>query len=112
MGRNRTRPAMIKAIVWLHKHGIKVATITNNWKPATAETEDKKHQTTFLFSLFDVVIESSVVGLRKPDPRIYNMACDRLGVAPTEVVFLDDIGKNLKTAQQMGIETIKVMCGS
>jgi putative hydrolase of the HAD superfamily len=46
--------------------------------------------------------------MRKPDPRIYELTCDRLGVAPTDTVFLDDIGANLKPARAMGITTIKV----
>jgi putative hydrolase of the HAD superfamily len=58
--------------------------------------------------LFDVVVESSRVGLRKPDPAIYELVCDRLGVAPDEAVFLDDLGVNLKPARAMGMTTIKV----
>ena len=57
---------------------------------------------------FDVFIESSVVGLRKPDPRIYELACRELGVAPAQAAFLDDIGGNLKPARALGITTIKV----
>ena len=59
--------------------------------------------------LFDVVIESSREGIRKPDPRIYEMACEQLGVEPSEVVFLDDLGINLKPAATMGMTTIKVV---
>ncbi len=61
-----------------------------------------------LFSYFDVVIESAKVGLRKPDPRIYLLACDQLGVRPEETVFLDDFGVNLKGARALGMTTIKV----
>lgn len=61
-----------------------------------------------LDGLFDVVVESSRVGLRKPDPRIYELACELLGVAPAEVVFLDDLGVNLKPARALGMRTIKV----
>jgi len=61
-----------------------------------------------LGELFDVFIESAVVGMRKPDPRIYQLVCDRLEVGPEEAVFLDDIGRNLKAARAMGITTIKV----
>jgi putative hydrolase of the HAD superfamily len=57
---------------------------------------------------FDVVVASTEVGLRKPDPRIYQLACERLGVAPSECVFLDDLGVNLKPARAMGMATIKV----
>jgi len=59
-------------------------------------------------ALFDEIIESSVVGVRKPDPRFYELACERVGVAASEVVFLDDLGINLKPARAMGMTTIKV----
>ena len=60
-------------------------------------------------SLFDHVIESSKVGVRKPDPRFYELACETCGVEPDEVVFLDDLGVNLKPAAAMGMTTIKVI---
>ena len=59
--------------------------------------------------LFDHVIESSKVGVRKPDPRFYELACETCGVEPAEVVFLDDLGVNLKPAAAMGMTTIKVV---
>jgi putative hydrolase of the HAD superfamily len=59
--------------------------------------------------LFDEIVESSVVGVRKPEPRFYEIACERLGVEPTECVFLDDLGINLKPAKAMGMQTIKVV---
>ena len=58
--------------------------------------------------LFDVFVESSVLGLRKPTHGSYEIACERVGVLPREVVFLDDIGGNLKTARELGMTTIKV----
>ena len=57
---------------------------------------------------FDVFIESSVVGMRKPDPRIYELTCRELGVAPSRAAFLDDLGTNLKAARALGMTTIKV----
>ena len=62
-----------------------------------------------VISLFDVVVESSQVGLRKPDPAIYTLVCEKLGVEPVEAVFLDDLGINLKPARAMGMTTIKVV---
>jgi putative hydrolase of the HAD superfamily len=59
-------------------------------------------------SLFDAMIESSKVGVRKPDPRFYELACDALGITPPEAVFLDDLGVNLKPARELGMQTIKV----
>jgi putative hydrolase of the HAD superfamily len=61
-----------------------------------------------LYELFDVVLESAVVGVRKPDARIYHLACERLGVTPPEAAFLDDFGINLKGARALGMTTIKV----
>jgi len=58
--------------------------------------------------LFDQVVESSKVGVRKPEPRFYRIACDLLQIEPTEAVFLDDLGINLKPAAAMGMRTIKV----
>ncbi len=61
-----------------------------------------------MYALFDAVLESRVLGVRKPDPRFYEMACSTLGVDPTESVFLDDLGVNLKPARLLGMHTIKV----
>jgi putative hydrolase of the HAD superfamily len=61
-----------------------------------------------VMALFDYVIESSKLGIRKPDPRFYEMACEIVKVEPGQVVFLDDLGINLKPARTMGMTTIKV----
>ena len=61
-----------------------------------------------MYALFDAVLESRVLGVRKPDPRFYEIACSTLGVDPTESVFLDDLGVNLKPARLLGMHTIKV----
>ena len=96
------RPAMLVAIDKIRASGRKTAALTNNWKagePALAP----------LASHFDVIVESAVEGMRKPDPRIYQVACDRLGVGAENTVFLDDIGTNLKAARALGMRTIKVV---
>ena len=72
----------------------------------TTDTEDQG--TGALRAFFDVFVESIAVGLRKPDPRIYQLVCRELDVEPAEAVFLDDIGSNLKTARALGMMTIKV----
>lgn len=100
------RPAMLDAIARLRKAGLKVGALTNNW--AHAEDAERDDGTRALRDRFDVFIESSVEGLRKPDPAIYRLACERLGARPEEMIFLDDIGGNLKPAQAMGMATIKV----
>lgn len=97
----RPRPAMLWAIERLRAAALKVAALTNNWI-----SEDEG--TRVLRPWFDVFVESAVVGLRKPDPRIYELVCRELGVTPPEAVFLDDIGHNLKAARALGMTTIKV----
>jgi epoxide hydrolase-like predicted phosphatase len=79
--------------------GLRAAALTNNWGG---------DGTQILREHFDPFVESCVVGLRKPDPRIYLHACEAAGVRPPEAVFLDDIGRNLKPARELGMRTIKV----
>ena len=95
------RPQMLEAIRRIRDRGLKVAALTNNW-PSEQRPENP------LRELFHVFIESSVVGLRKPDPRIYQLVCRELSVEPCAAVFLDDIGRNLKSARALGMTTIKV----
>ncbi|GAA6048038.1 hypothetical protein JCM3770_000160 [Rhodotorula araucariae] len=119
----------------------KVAALTNNFAPAgstpkrarpsppytraisAAELREALHATAragsetkgagndVMKSLFDEYIESCVEKLRKPDPAFFRLALDRLGVAPHETVFLDDIGHNLAAARSLGITTIRVVHG-
>jgi putative hydrolase of the HAD superfamily len=101
------RSEMLAAIERLREAGLRVAALTNNWSHAEND-EGRNGGTRALKELFDVFVESSVEGLRKPDPRIYELACERLCVAPAAAIFLDDIGGNLKPARSMGMHTIKV----
>ena len=78
--------------------------LTNNFAPMDRTPSARSA----LLDVFDVVVESSKVGIRKPDPAIYALACETLDVAPAECVFLDDLGVNLKPARAMGMTTIKV----
>ncbi|BFZ04754.1 hypothetical protein BsWGS_07793 [Bradybaena similaris] len=98
-------PAMIDAIKCIRAEGLKTALLTNNWF-----TDDQRAHTAMPLdrSLFDVVVESCVLGIRKPDKRIYTRCLQELMVGADEAVFLDDIGSNLKAAQELGIRTIKV----
>lgn len=97
------RPRMIGAIRALRDAGLRTAALTNNWASDDGERDGSE-----LRELFDAFVESAVTGLRKPDPRIYEHVLAALEVAASETVFLDDIGRNLKTARQMGMTTIKV----
>jgi len=97
------RPAMVTAINAIRDHGLKTAALTNNWSDDAGRREASPTE-----DWFDVVVESAVEGLRKPDPRIYRLVCERLDVAPSATVFLDDLGANLKPARELGMTTIKV----
>lgn len=101
------RPEMIEAVHRCRQH-LRTGLITNNMAPMNHADSP---MLSFVGELFEVIIESSLVGVRKPDPKIYEMACDALGVEPHEVVFLDDLGVNLKPAAAMGMTTIKVLNG-
>jgi putative hydrolase of the HAD superfamily len=98
------RPSVLRAIRAIRHAGLATAALTNNWL-----SDDQHQKMVLLRPEFDVFIESAREGLRKPDPRIYQLACERLGLAPSEVVFLDDIGENLKPARRLGMTTIKVV---
>ncbi len=99
------RPNMIREIRRLRKMGYLVAALTNNWLLDDGGTSTGMD---VLKAEFDVFIESSRAGVAKPDPKIYEMVLRELGVRAEEAVFLDDVGRNLKPARQMGMTTIKV----
>ncbi len=105
------RPQMVEALRRC-KATFRVACITNNMKagegPGMARSPEKATAVAEILSLFEHVVESSKVGLRKPDPRIYQHACELLGVPPDRCIYLDDLGINLKPARALGMRTIKV----
>ncbi|MEO1661656.1 MAG: HAD-IA family hydrolase [Pseudomonadota bacterium] len=106
------RPAVIEALKICKAH-VKVGCITNNapvGKGAGMSSDaTKAAQVSEIMSLFDHLIESSKLGIRKPDPRIYALMCEALDVDPSKCVYLDDLGINLKPARAMGMHTIKVL---
>jgi len=105
------RPQMVEALRRCSR-AFRVACITNNMKhgegAGMARSADKAKDVAEIMLLFEHVVESSKLGLRKPDPRIYRHACDLLGVQPEDCVYLDDLGINLKPARALGMRTIKV----
>ena len=107
------RPAMVTALRRIREHGLPLALLTNNFAPQPDVEEGYHHRAEVAeaLALFDHVIESSKAGVRKPDPRAYELALEALGVAAEHVVFLDDLGINLKPAREMGMTTIKVLDG-
>ncbi len=103
------RPAMVEALRRC-RAVFRTACITNNFGdlgPGVVSA-DRERAWREVTGLFDFVLESSKVGVRKPEPAIYLMACERLGIAPAEAVYLDDLGINLKPAKALGMATIKV----
>ena len=108
----KLRPRMVNALAHCKEH-FKVGCITNNMKPANPQQNTPATrqftETGPIMAMFDVIIESSIEGVRKPNPRIYEIACERLAVDPANCVFLDDLGVNLKPARAMGMTTIKVV---
>lgn len=106
------RPEMVNALKII-KSRLKIGCITNNVRSgegaAMARDHDRASAMDAVFDLFDVLIESSKAGIRKPNPRIYQLACEQLAVRPENAVFLDDLGVNLKPARALGMTTIKVL---
>jgi putative hydrolase of the HAD superfamily len=103
------RPEMVNALK-IVKQNHKTGCITNNL-PANAigSSSGRTLYVAEVMALFDHVIESAKIGLRKPDPKIYQMMIEALGVDPKACVYLDDLGVNLKPAREMGMATIKVV---
>ncbi|NUR11157.1 MAG: HAD-IA family hydrolase [Bradyrhizobium sp.] len=106
------RPEMVEALKRI-KAQCKTGCITNNL-PANAigSMTGRTLYVAEVMALFDHVIESAKIGLRKPDPRIYTLMIETLKVDPNKCVYLDDLGVNLKPAREMGMTTIKVASGA
>jgi len=96
------RPAMLAAVRSIRARKLVATALTNNWvsEEGGGGAELRPH--------FDFFVESSRLGMRKPDPRIYRHACELMAVPASETIFLDDIGRNLKPARALGMTTIKV----
>lgn len=108
------RPEMVRALALVRAH-FRTACITNNVRsagvvgPGMARNDEHAQRIAEVMAMFETVLESSQLGVRKPNPAIYQMACERLGIAPTDAVYLDDLGINLKPARALGMRTIKVL---
>jgi putative hydrolase of the HAD superfamily len=107
------RPEMVEALRRV-RQTLKTGCITNNMPSNAAGGQPTAGRTIYsreIMEMFHAIIESSKVGIRKPDPRIYQMMCEELKVQPSSCVYLDDLGINLKPARAMGMVTIKVESG-
>jgi putative hydrolase of the HAD superfamily len=104
------RPAMVEAVRRLRAAGLPLGLLSNNVRPM-----ERAGALGELLTLFDVVVESAVEGVRKPEPEIYRRALSRLAdtvghpVAPADCAYLDDLGINLKPARALGMRTVKVV---
>ena len=98
--KGEVRPQMVRAL-GIIKNQLIQACLTNNIQAISGKNNE-------IMELFDFVIESSKENVRKPDPAFYKLACERGEIEPSEAVFLDDLGINLKPAKALGMETIKV----
>jgi putative hydrolase of the HAD superfamily len=110
------RPEMIDALRAIKQNGLKQACLTNNFfsgghprAPGRFDVAPAQAGRDPILELFDVIVESSRIGVRKPEPEFYRIACEQLGIEPGEAVMLDDLGVNLKPAREMGMQTIKVV---
>lgn len=105
------RPRMVEVLIAC-KTRFKVACLTNNVRagegPGMARSSERAARIARVMDQFDLVLESSKEGIRKPNPAFYLRACERLRIKPTQAVFLDDLGINLKPAKELGMTTIKV----
>ena len=97
------RHVMVAAIARLRAAGLRVGALTNIWP-----IPDRAADLDVVKRGFDAVVESHLVGMRKPEPRIYELACRTLNVVPVQTIFLDDLGNNLRSARALGMTTIKV----
>ncbi|MBT4486983.1 MAG: HAD-IA family hydrolase [Rhodospirillaceae bacterium] len=106
------QPEMVTALSIVAK-SYKTACLTNNMRtghgPSMSGDPDKAARIAKVMDIFEHVVESSRAGVRKPEPRFYEIACEMLEIQPSEAVFLDDLGVNLKPARAMGMTTIKVV---
>lgn len=113
------RPAMVAALDTLKARGFTIACITNNVPggkmgvlgAGMTRSAEAAIEVADIMARFVHVIESSKAGVRKPDARIYQMMCEKLGVEPAECVYLDDLGINCKPAAELGMHAIKVISG-
>src|SRR5690606_1652305 len=107
------RPAMIALLDQLRGKGLRLACLTNNLPvgdgPGMSQDADHAGKVAEVLGRFELVLESCRVGTRKPEPEFFRLACEKMQVAPEEVIFLDDLGINLKPARAMGMTTIKVV---
>lgn len=103
-GEGGVRGDVVDLTIELRAAGYGTALITNN----VAEFAEGWRKMIPVDDMFDVVVDSSAVGMRKPNPAIFHLALDQLGVAPSESVFLDDAAGNITAAKALGMHAVLV----
>ena len=108
------RLGMVDIIKSLKKMDFIQACLTNNFIPDNENQPDMMdlNKKTEVFNLFDFIFESKEIGLRKPDQAFYDYVLEKVDIPPEKIIFLDDLGINLKPAKAMGMTTIKVISES
>ncbi len=105
MGANGARAPMVERAQRIVAHGYRTALVTNN----AHEFRDGWRKLVPADELFQVIVDSSEVGMRKPDPRMFELALARLGgIAPERALFLDDAASNVAAAEKLGIRSVLV----
>jgi putative hydrolase of the HAD superfamily len=92
-------PAMLDAVRAARRGGVRTGLLSNSWG-------QERYDRATLEELFDAVVISGEVGMRKPSPEIYSLAAERLGREPERIVFVDDLPGNLKPAREIGMATV------
>lgn len=109
------KPEMVATLARVKRCGFKTGCITNNFPSMESDgsprMEERAAELKRIFDDFDHVIESSKVGVRKPEPRIYEMMLEALTLPAAACIFIDDLGVNLKPAREMGMTTIRAPFG-
>ena len=106
------RPEMVNVLRLLKEKGFQQACLTNNFDSGDKDVsplDDANEDRAKIMDIFDFIIESKDVGVRKPDFDFYKISLEVTNANPKNIIFLDDLGINLKTAKSMGMTTIKVL---
>jgi len=97
-----TNHAMVDYLRVVAERGYRMAILTNNVR----EWEPRWRSMLPVDEIFELVVDSAFVGMRKPDPAIYELTCERLGVPPEACVFIDDFEHNCAAATELGITAV------
>jgi putative hydrolase of the HAD superfamily len=95
----RLDPEMVDGVRALHDRGVRTSLVSNSWGT-------RRYPRDLIAELFDGVAISGEEGFRKPDPRMYELGADRIGVAPGDCVFVDDLAFNLDPARELGMAVV------